>query len=208
VTDLQQERQYREYLAYNHRLDEQEIQAAMGRQGWLLFKWLFNAAVFSTFVEVAFSHERRQQILDLFHRTPTLLAYISVALVVMSLYTSASKLLSFVPKRIRRLSSVSKPPVNAEFLFYLFMTPQNCDAFVGDLEERYKLIRKKFGKSRADFWFWTQTVISLGPIVWAWAKKISLKPVIALIGWAVAKGLLGHDSWLATLVEMLKKVRS
>jgi hypothetical protein len=100
------------------------------------------------------------------------------------------------------------PPINAEFLFYIFMTPQKCDAFVGDLEERYKLIHKKFGKGRADFWFWTQTVLSLRPIVWAWMKSFALKPVMVLIGWAVARGLLGHDSWLAALVELWKRVRS
>jgi hypothetical protein len=88
-------------------------------------------------------------------------------------------------------------PSAAQFLFYLFMPPQNCDALVGDLEERYKLIHKKFGRRRADFWYWTQTVMSIGPIVWAWAKKVSLKPVVAVVGWAVGKGLLGHDSWLA-----------
>jgi hypothetical protein len=98
------------------------------------------------------------------------------------------------------------PPVNAEFLFYLFMTPQNCDALVGDLEERYKLIYKKFGR-RANFWYWTQAIYSVGPIVWAWAKKVSLKPVVAVVGWAVGKGLLGHDGWLAALVELLKRIR-
>jgi len=100
------------------------------------------------------------------------------------------------------------PPANAEFLFYLFMTPQNCDALVGDLEERYKLIHKKFGRHRANFWYWTQTVMSVGPIVWAWAKKVVMKPVVAIVTWAVAKGLLGHDSWLAALVELWKRVRS
>jgi hypothetical protein len=100
------------------------------------------------------------------------------------------------------------PPRNAEFLFYIFMTPANCDALVGDLEERYKLIYKKFGRRRANLWYWTQTVTSLGPIVWAWSKKVSMKPVLAVLGWAVAKGLIGHDGWLAALVELLKKVRS
>ena len=101
-----------------------------------------------------------------------------------------------------------RPPLNAEYLFYLFMSRQNCDAFVGDLEERYKLIHKKFGRRRANFWYWTQTITSLGPIVWAWGKKVVMKPAIAFAGWAVAKGLVGHDSWLAALVELLKKVRS
>ena len=101
-----------------------------------------------------------------------------------------------------------KPPVNAEFLFYIFMTPQNCDAFVGDLQERYKLIHKKFGRRRANFWYWTQTVTSLGPIVWVWAKKVVMKPVVAILTWVVARGLVGHDSWLAAVMELWKRVRS
>jgi hypothetical protein len=100
------------------------------------------------------------------------------------------------------------PPLNAEFLFHVFMTPQSCDALLGDLEERYKLINKKFGRRRANLWYWTQTVTSLAPIVWAWAKKIPMKPVAAVVGWAIAKGMIGHDGWLAVLVEMVKKVRS
>jgi hypothetical protein len=110
-------------------------------------------------------------------------------------------------KRSRNTTGLNCP-VNAEFLFYLFMAPQNCDALVGDLEERYRLIHKKFGRRRANFWYWTQTVTSLGPIVWAWAKRVVMKPAIAFAGWAVAKGLVGHDSWLAALVQMWKRVRS
>ena len=109
---------------------------------------------------------------------------------------------------VTKLKGSPRPPLNAEFLFYLFMTPQNCDALVGDLEERYKLIHKRFGRRRANFWYWTQTVSSLGPIVWAWAKKVVMKPAIAFAGWAVAKGLVGHDSWLAALVELWRRVRS
>jgi hypothetical protein len=104
--------------------------------------------------------------------------------------------------------SSGSPPTNAEFLFHLFLTPANCDALVGDLEERYRTIRRKFGKHRADFWYWTQTIRSVGPIVWAWAKKILRKPVIGLIGWAIAKGLIGHDSWLAVVVELWRRIRS
>jgi hypothetical protein len=99
-------------------------------------------------------------------------------------------------------------PLNAEFLFYLFLDPQNCDAIVGDLEDRYKLIYAKFGSHRANFWYWTQAVRSVGPIVWAWAKKVSMKPFVAAVAWAVARGLVGHDSWLAALLELYRKIRS
>jgi hypothetical protein len=100
------------------------------------------------------------------------------------------------------------PPSNAEFLFYLFLTPQNCDALIGDLEERYKLIHKKFGRRRANFWYWMQTAMSLGPIVWAWGKKKALRPILGIAGWAIGKGLISHDGWLAAVADLLRKVRS
>ena len=93
-----------------------------------------------------------------------------------------------------------RPPINAQYLFYLFLNPENCDALVGDLEERYRLMCKTFGVSRADFWFLTQALRSVAPIAWAWVKKTALKPLISVIGWAVARGIVILSSWLATLV--------
>src|SRR5258707_941252 len=94
-------------------------------------------------------------------------------------------------------------PVSADFL----LAPQNVSALLGDLQERHKVIHKKFGKRRADLWYWTQAIRSVGPIVWAWAKKAALKPVIGVIAWAVTKGLVGNDSWLTTLVAIWKRIR-
>jgi hypothetical protein len=65
-----------------------------------------------------------------------------------------------------------RPPTNAEFLFYIFLSPENCDALVGDLQERYRIIRKKFGARRANFWYWVQVITSVGPIAWAATKKL------------------------------------
>lgn len=102
----------------------------------------------------------------------------------------------------------SQPPINAEFLFSLLLDSKNCDALVGDLTERYRLIHQKFGPRKANVWYWSQAIRSVVPIAWAWAKKAALKPVIGVIAWAVAKNLIGHDSWLVALVEMWKKIRS
>jgi hypothetical protein len=107
-----------------------------------------------------------------------------------------------------RPKPVSTTPLKAEFLFYLFLTPQTCDALVGDLEERFKLIHKKFGHRLANLWYCIQTFISLRPIIWAWTKKALMKPILAVVGWAIAKGLIGHDSWLAALLDLWKRVRS
>ncbi len=96
-----------------------------------------------------------------------------------------------VALRTVRTTLDKKTPKGAEFLFYLFLDPQNCDALVGDLEERHKLIRKKFGQRRANFWYWTQALRSVGPIVWAATR-------------AAVKRLSG----LAALVEAWRRIRS
>ena len=130
------------------------------------------------------------------------------ALLVFFLSLGLASLLRSVATRTGMVNSRPAPPINAEFLFYLFMTPHDCDALVGDLEERFKLIRKKFGKRRADFWYWTQAIRSVGPIVWAWMKKSFAKPFVAAAGWAIAKGVVAHDSWLAAVLEVWKRIRS
>ena len=95
--------------------------------------------------------------------------------------------LKYVFKRCRR---PFKDRRNATFLLYLFMAPQNWDALVGDLEERYNFIRKKFGARRANFWYWVQVITSLSPIIWAATKKL-LKAV----------------SGVAALVQMWRRIR-
>ena len=70
-------------------------------------------------------------------------------------------------------SPTPESPINAEFLFYLFMTPGNCDAIVGDLEERYRKTYKKFGRRRANFWYWTQTAMSLASVALEWGKGVA-----------------------------------
>jgi hypothetical protein len=102
----------------------------------------------------------------------------------------------------------ARPAFDAGSLFYLFLDAKNCDAVVGDLEERYKLIAQKFGTRKANFWYWTQAIRSVMPIAWAWGKRVAMKPVVGIVAWAAARGLVGHDSWLAALVEFYRKLRS
>jgi hypothetical protein len=102
---------------------------------------------------------------------------------------------------------VAYPPANAAFLLYLFYDAKNCDALVGDLEERHKIIRKKFGARRANFWYWTQVIRSVSPIAWVWVKKIATKPAVAALTWAAAKRWLKDGSWLVAVAELYKKIR-
>lgn len=111
----------------------------------------------------------------------------------------------------RKLVRSDRPSRNAEYLFYLFLDPKDCDALVGDLDERYKLIFEKFGKGKADFWYWSQAIRSTGPIVWAWFKKLVMKPVLWLSSSLIAHGLLKDGLLLEfaknVLAELVKRVR-
>ena len=101
----------------------------------------------------------------------------------------------------------SELPRNAEFLFYLFLDAERCDALAGDLEERHKLIRRKFGVRRANFWYWTQAIRSVGPIACAWIKKAALKPVLAISTWLLTHGLLDGSlhEWVKNIFAGLTK---
>jgi len=101
-----------------------------------------------------------------------------------------------------------KPPLNAEFLFYFFLDKNNCDALVGDFEERYRVIFEKFDKGRADSWYWKQALDTVGPVAWAWAKKCAIKPFLAILVWAAGKGLLGGSSCVSAILEFWKRMRT
>jgi len=75
-----------------------------------------------------------------------------------------------IPPRPNNRSGL--PPLKAEFLFHLLLKPQEADAIVGDLEERYKLIYRRFGKERANRWYWYQAITSLVHISMAWGKVV------------------------------------
>jgi len=49
----------------------------------------------------------------------------------------------------QKASRQQSTSLDAKYLFHVFLDRQNCDALVGDLEERYSLIRKEFGQRRA-----------------------------------------------------------
>ena len=103
------------------------------------------------------------------------------------------------------------PSLNATFLFYFFLDATTCDALVGDLEERYKFIFKKFGRLRADLWYWKETFCSVGPVAWGWIKRLVMKPAITLGSWMLGHGLFKDSSIMelvkSLLAEWLKRMR-
>lgn len=63
------------------------------------------------------------------------------------------------------------------FTLNLFSGLFGSEALVGDLEERYEIIRHKQGKFQANRWYTTQIVTSLPSLIWAAMKK----PLAALV---------------------------
>jgi hypothetical protein len=94
------------------------------------------------------------------------------------------------PVRTNRPLRRRRPSRAAEFILHLLMEPRSCDALVGDLNERHRFLRKRFGRRKANFWYWVQVFRSVGPIVWVGSIKI-----------------LKRLSGLAAAVEMVRRIR-
>jgi hypothetical protein len=55
----------------------------------------------------------------------------------------------------------------------LFVSAENANSIVGDLEERYVQIAMKQGHRSAQLWFWRQVAQSLFPLVIAAIRRVS-----------------------------------
>jgi hypothetical protein len=71
------------------------------------------------------------------------------------------------------LPNIPHPRPNVTVLFALFLSSLNCDAVVGDLQERYATAIARRGRYRAILWFWRQVITSLAPLAWASLKRVS-----------------------------------
>ena len=62
---------------------------------------------------------------------------------------------------------------NASFLFCIFVSQDERDALLGDLEERYGVILKGKGRRAATRWFWRQVVHSFLSLAFDSLKRLS-----------------------------------
>jgi hypothetical protein len=86
---------------------------------------------------------------------------------------SAIRLIEVKLARTDQANEQISPPVNAQFLLDLFLSDDVCEAFLGDLQERYGKKLKRLGKTRADWWYWKQVVTSLWPLARSAGRKVS-----------------------------------
>jgi hypothetical protein len=73
-----------------------------------------------------------------------------------------------------RCSVAPQPPLNAQFLLDLFLSDDVCEAFLGDLQERYSKKLPRLGKQRADWWYRKQVLTSLWPLARSFGRRVSL----------------------------------
>src|SRR5262249_10907529 len=74
----------------------------------------------------------------------------------------------------------NSPPSIAEFLLTALATTRTAEAMIGDLNERFRDERKKFGRSRAIRLYWARALRSLWPLLWrAIGKAVKWGVVIA-----------------------------
>jgi hypothetical protein len=64
------------------------------------------------------------------------------------------------------------PPKLAEYLIYLFFPRKDREAILGDLEEDFHEVHKKFGLRQARLQYWAQVFRSLWPIIRALIANI------------------------------------
>jgi hypothetical protein len=81
----------------------------------------------------------------------------------------------------------SSLPRFAEYLLY-FLPKKDREPLLGDLEEEYYEVYKKFGKRKAHIWYYSQVAQSFWPLIIHCIKKLS------------AWGLMG---WLGSMIRRL-----
>lgn len=91
-------------------------------------------------------------------------------------------MVAFAERAIRRTekSDDQRPPKFAEYLLY-FLPKKEREPLLGDLEEEYREVYKKFGKGKAKFWYYCQVAMSFWPYI---ARAVKKLVGLGVVGWA------------------------
>jgi hypothetical protein len=89
-------------------------------------------------------------------------------------YTARLFEIALFPKQIRipKTSDQAQPPANLDFILYFLMSRADCDALIGDLQERYSHLVERLGKARADLWYAKQVLASVWPLLSSWVRRL------------------------------------
>jgi hypothetical protein len=72
----------------------------------------------------------------------------------------------------------AQPPANLDFILYFLMSRADCDALIGDLQERYSHLVERLGKVRADLWYAKQVSASVWPLLSSWVRRLGSSTVV------------------------------
>jgi hypothetical protein len=79
----------------------------------------------------------------------------------------------------RRASArVETPPKFGEYLLYFFLSKQDRINLLGDLEEDFREVHKKFSRWPAKILYYKQVICSIGPVIW---KRLAKWGAIAAV---------------------------
>jgi len=84
-----------------------------------------------------------------------------------------------------RSTNISQPPRNLELFLYLIVPQSDWDPLIGDLEERYRKLVKRLGKSRADVWYMKQVLTSICPFLLAGMQRMHSSVVVGVVGFVL-----------------------
>ena len=93
----------------------------------------------------------------------------------------------------RRTAIREGVPSAAEYLLYLFLPTNDRKCLPGDLAEEYATyIVPKFGRRRADFWYWKQVITSIWPILWPRIRRLATATATLRILEAIRRAAMGN----------------
>jgi hypothetical protein len=65
------------------------------------------------------------------------------------------------------------PPLNVEILFRCFIAKDDCEAIIGDVNERFRIILMVQGHRSAELWYWRQVIQLFFLLVFAAIRRVS-----------------------------------
>jgi hypothetical protein len=82
---------------------------------------------------------------------------------------------------LARMLRQIRPPANLEFILHLLMSRADCEALIGDLEEQYRILVERLGKTKADLWYTKQVSTSIWPLLRDSVRRLTNSTVINVL---------------------------
>ena len=95
-----------------------------------------------------------------------LLVSVAIMAAILVVESILKRLIIYYASRRENASKIAESPKFAEYLIYFILSKQDRVNLIGDLEEEYGEVLKKFGRKAASVWYYKQVFTSIRPVVW------------------------------------------